>query len=292
MLEKYERAGRIAAEVAAEARRIAKPGAALLGIAERLEALIAARGAKPAFPVNISLNDYAAHCTPEAGSEATIGERDVVKIDIGAHVDGYIGDTAFTLDFGGENAALVEASEAALQAAIEAMKPGVSTGSVGAAVEAAVRKRGFKPIENLTGHSLAQYVLHAGIAIPNVASGSAVLREGDFIAVEPFATNGAGRVVESNAAEIFGYVGAAKLRLQASREILKHVQQEYMQLPFAERWLKRWGGLQVKTALRELLAAGALEAYPMLREAGRGLVAQAEHTVVIERDGARVLTCI
>lgn len=290
MLEEYEKAGRIAAEVAAEARRIVKPGTALLGIAERLEMLIVEKGAKPAFPVNISLNDYAAHCTPEAGSEATIGERDVVKIDIGAHVDGYIGDTAFTLDFGGENGALVEASEAALEAAIEAMKPGVSSGSVGAAVEAAVRRRGFKPIENLTGHSLAQYVLHAGIAIPNVASGSAVLREGDFIAVEPFATNGAGRVLESNAAEIFGYVGAAKVRLQAAREILKHVQGEYRQLPFAERWLKQWGGLQLKTALRELLAAGALEAYPMLREAGRGLVAQAEHTVVIERDGARVLT--
>jgi methionyl aminopeptidase len=293
MRENFEKAGKIAGSVLKEVPKLVLPGEPLLDIAESLEKMIGDAGGVCAFPANISINDIAAHYTPEADSTVVMGETDLVSIDIGVHIDGCIGDTAVTVDLSGQNGKLLEASEAALAAAISIMKPGMKTGEVGAAIEKEITSRGFKPIENLTGHKIEPYILHAGEEIPNIASSASYeLQEGDIFAVEPFASTGSGRVADTAQVEIFALQATPKLRMKYSRDLLAHIFGNYFSLPFAERWLKNVfnSRLTLTTSLRELLNAGALHPYPVLRDTGRGLVSQTEHTVVIEHDSAKVLT--
>jgi methionyl aminopeptidase len=292
-IEDYEKAGRIAREVLESAAKKVKPGVKLLEVAEFVEKSIPEMGASISFPANISINEQAAHYTPEYKCEKVFGETDLVKLDVGTHVNGFIGDTALTIDLSGENGKLVEASEAGLEAAIAGMKPGVKVGEIGALVEEEIKKRGFKPIENLTGHKLECFKLHAGTEIPNIrTSASHVLKEGEVFAVEPFATNGAGRVSDGPQVEIFSLVEKRPVRLRESRKLMNYADERFGGLPFAERWLYADfnSKLLLSSALRELIMFGVLRPYPILSDSAKGLVSQAERTVVIEKDGARVLT--
>ena len=291
----FEQAGKAAASVAKEVPKIVLPGESLLDIAESLEKIIFDIGARPAFPLNISINDITAHYTPEVGKETLIGETDVVKIDVGAHINGCIGDMAVTVDLSEQQGKLLEASQMALDSAIAGMKPGVKVGEIGAIIEKEITSRGFKPIENLTGHKIEPYLLHAGEEIPNIATSAPYeLQEGDYFAIEPFASTGSGRVADTTQVEIFALSGTPKLRMKYSRELLAHIINSYFSLPFAERWLSGVfkSRLTLQTSLRELLNSGALHPYPVLRDTGRGIVSQFEHTVVIEHDSARVTTKI
>jgi methionyl aminopeptidase len=291
-IEDYEKAGKIARSALEKGALLIKPGAKLLDVALAIEADILSQGAGISFPVNISINEQAAHYTPEHKSEKVFGEKDVVKLDVGTHVNGFIGDTALTVDLSGEFGKLIEASDAGLEAAISAMKPGVKSGEIGAFVEAEIRKRGYKPIENLTGHKLGEFTLHGGSEIPNVRTNSSyALKEGDVFAVEPFATNGAGRVVDGSQVEIFMLQAKRPVRLRESRRLMAYAER-FQGLPFAERWLYKEfdSRLLLSSALKELVSFGVLRAYPILSDAGKGIVSQSERTVVIEKDGARVLT--
>jgi len=293
MFANFKKAGQAAASVMKEVPKLVVPGESVLDIAETLEKMIADAGAKPAFPANISINDIAAHFTPEADNKLLIGETDLVKIDIGAHIDGCIGDMAVTVDLSGEQGKLLEASEEALAAGIAGIKPGVSVGKIGAAIEREIDSRGFHPIENLTGHKIEPYLLHAGVEVPNISSSANYeFVEGDVFAIEPFASAGSGRVADTSQVEIFALAATPKLRGKYSRELLAHVLSNYFSLPFAERWLANVfnSRLTLSTSLRELLGSGALQPYPVLRDTGRGLVSQKEHTVIVEHDSAKILT--
>ncbi|MCX8198322.1 MAG: type II methionyl aminopeptidase [Candidatus Micrarchaeota archaeon] len=290
---KFSDAGKAVASVLKDAQKLVLPGEPLLDIAESLEKMIADLKAKPAFPANISINDVAAHFTPEADNKAVLGETDLVKIDIGAHIDGCIGDAAITIDLSGQHGKLCEASEAALEAAISSMKPGVKVGEIGAKIEKEIASRGFRPIENLTGHKIEPFLLHAGVEIPNIASSASYeLAEGDIFAIEPFASAGSGRVADTSQVEIFSLQAAPKIRGKYARQLMDHIAQNYLSLPFAERWVSKVfnSKLTLSASLRELLNSGALHPYPVLRDTGRGAVAQKEHTVIIEHDSAKILT--
>lgn len=295
MYANFDKAGKIAASVLKEAPKLVLPGESYFDIAESLEKMIVDAGGNVGFPANISINEIAAHFTPEADNPSLIGETDLVKIDIGAHVDGCIGDTAVTVDLSGEHGKLCEASQAALDAAIACIKPGVAVGEVGAAIEKEIASRGFKPIENLTGHKIEPYLLHAGVDVPNIGGkGGYVVQEGDIFAIEPFSSTGSGHVADTSQVEIFALQATPKLRMKYSRELLEHIVKSYFSLPFAERWLRGVfkSRLTLSTALRELLNAGALHPYPVLRDTGKGMVSQFEHTLVVEHDSARVMTKI
>ena len=290
-LQKYREAGKILAEVREEIKPMVKIGTKLLEIAEKAEELIRNKGAQPAFPCNVSVNEIAAHYSPPANDETVIKEGDVVKVDLGAHVDGYIADTAFTV-VTGDGKELVEAVERALEAAISTVRPGIDVGEIGKAVEEAITAAGFKPIRNLTGHSLARWDLHAGITIPNVNERTGqTLNPGDVLAIEPFATDGAGYVEDQKRTHIFRYLRDAPTRLRMTRGLLRDIKQRYNGLPFAERWLtKRMSKLRLELSLRELIAVGALWPYHVLAERAKGKVAQAEHTVIVTEDGCEVTT--
>lgn len=290
-LEKYRKVGKLVAEVREQVRPLVKPGVALLELAETAEDLIREKGAKPAFPCNISVNEVAAHYSPPANDDTVIREGDMVKVDIGAHLDGYIGDTAFTAATG-EKVEMVGVVEQALEAAINAIKPGIDVGEIGRVVEETATAAGLKPVRNLTGHSITQWNLHAGITVPNVKEETGQkLKVGDVVALEPFVTDGAGYVEDQKKVYIFRYLRDVPTRLRMSRELLRDVKRDYRGLPFAERWLaKRMSKLRLELTLRELTGVGALWPYYVLAERAKGKVAQAEHTVIVTEEGCEVIT--
>jgi len=286
ILDKYRKAGRILAQVLSEAKPRIEIGVPLLEVAELVEGSIRKLGGEPAFPCNISLNRAAAHYTPKVNDPTVFGE-DMVKLDIGVHVDGYIADAAVTVDLSG-HPDLVDASRAALDAALEMICPGADTAEIGAAIEQAINGYGYKPVANLTGHGLERYSAHSDPAVPNKAMDKGViLKEGDVIAIEPFATDGVGRIGEAPINEIFGFSAPRPVRLPQARELLKDIQNRFGTLPFARRWLT---GDRIDYALTQLLRSGALHRYPVLWEVEGALVSQAEHTVIVQSNGCEITT--
>ena len=286
VMEKYRRAGQILADVLKEARPRVETGAKLLDVANFVEEAIASKGALPAFPCNISLDRIAAHYTPTPDDALCFGEN-MVKLDVGVHVDGYIADAAITVDLSGHDR-LCEASRAALDAALEIIGPAVSTSQIGAVIEEAIKGYGYRPVANLTGHGLSRYQAHDEPAIPNRGrEKGTVLVPGDVIAIEPFATDGSGRISEGPICEIYGLSGPRPVRLPAARALMKEIEKSYSTLPFARRWLKRE---RAEYALTQLLKNGVVHPYPVLWEVEGALVSQAEHTVVITEGGCEVIT--
>jgi methionyl aminopeptidase len=288
--KEYREAGRLSRRALEKGAKMVKPGAKLLDVAEAVEKFVLDSDAKISFPCNISVNNQAAHFTPSADDKAVFRDSDVVKLDVGARVDGFIGDTAMTIDLSGENGKLLEASEQALADAISIIKPGVTTNDIGVVAANAIESRGFKVISNLCGHRIEEYDLHSGVSVPNVPhAGAKKLEEGWVVAIEPFATLGRGRVTEDARVDIFDLQAVKPVRLAEARRIIEFADEHFDGLPFAERWLKPVaGGFALRAALRELVNREVLHQYPGLVE--NGLVSQAEKTVMVTKDGCEVLT--
>ena len=289
IIAKYRKVGGIASNVREWSRKLVKPGAKAFDIAEEIEARILDK-AEIAFPLNISINDIAAHYSPEYKDELELKEGDLVTIDLGAHLDGYIADTAYTIDLGNDNGDLIKASQEGLKAAIETIEPGIKTSEIGRAVNNTITSFGFKPISNLTGHQLEKYDLHAGLAIPNVEMAhEETVPDGVAVAIEPFATPGSGMVVESKDAYIYSFLRKTPTRFREGKKLLEDVEKR-QRLPFAERWFgKGMNKIKLQMVFRELVQRNALRAYPVLHEKERALVSQTEHTVLLV-GGEKIVT--
>jgi len=285
--EKHREAGRIHQQVSQTARDMVEEGASLLELAETVEEEIREEGGAPAFPVNISRDEEAAHATPARDDDETFGEE-MVNVDIGVHVDGWIADAAFTVDLSG-NGELVEASRDAVEAAVELVEAGVSTAELGAVIEETIEGYGYTPVYNLTGHGLGEYEQHTSPSVPNRGVDQGVtLEAGDVIAIEPFATDGSGKVKEGGDEEIYSLQDPdARVRSRRARDLVETVADQYRTLPFAKRWLDND---RLDMSLRRLKSTDVVEGYPVLKEGDGFYVSQAEHTVIVEEDGCEVTT--
>jgi methionyl aminopeptidase len=292
--EKFKLSGRILREARDEMKGFVREGMPIIEVCEKAEALIQKKGAKPAFPCNVSINEVAAHYTSPPGDEKRIPENSVVKVDMGAHVDGYVTDTAVTVCFNHDYDELVATAERALKTAVENVKPGISVSKIGAVVENVVKTRGYKPISNLTGHQVGRYIVHTGVSIPNVAQLSLTrLKLGGVYAIEPFVTlpDAAGKVEDGDEVTIFRFVKSRSLKNPFAKQLMKYIEENFRTLPFAERWLQDVVPKEShREAFRELLTSKVLMYYPVFIEASRKTVAQAEHTVMIVENGCVVLT--
>jgi len=287
-IENTTEAGRAASQIR-DGLRI-RPGDGFREIADSVEKKAKELGCDFAFPLNISVNDITAHDTASADENRTVGNKDVVKIDIGVHKDGWIADGAVTFDVSGEHSKLLETGKLALENGVSVIKAGKSTSDIGAEIEKTVKSKGFKLIDNLNGHGLERYLIHTEPDVPNYATNAGyVLKEGDIIAIEPFVTypDKVGHVVELDRCEIFSVGGFEPTRNKDARKMLDTIFKERKTLPFAERHYARTP--MDRLAMRELLRNGSLIAYPVLREKSGGVVTQFEHTILVEKDGVKVL---
>jgi len=278
------KAGEIAKQVKQLAKTIVKPNIALLEIAEAIENKIVELGGRPAFPVNLSINEIAAHCTPAYNDETLA--HGLLKVDFGVQIGGWIADVAFSIDLENdeENRELINASEKALRNAIQKMKIGISLGEIGKAIQEAIEEEGFSPITNLSGHEMKEYELHAGLMIPNVDNKMPNKIKKGLYAIEPFATAGNGRVVEGKPSGIYLLVNDKNVRNPEARKILGFIAEEYKTLPFCSRWIVKKFGAKALFALRQLEDNGNLHQYPQLIEISKAKVSQAEHTVLIDEE--------
>ncbi|ACB40249.1 type II methionyl aminopeptidase [Pyrobaculum neutrophilum] len=253
----------------------------VLEICEKVEGFIRANDAKPAFPVNVSINEVAAHYTARRGDVLRLPKTGVVKIDVGAQRDGYIVDAAVTIAVGPVFSNLAKAARAALETALGAVKPGVKAWQVGESVERVIKSFGFNPIYNLTGHKIERYILHAGYVVPNYPdkTASQAFAVGDVYAVEPFATNGEGYVTDGRDITIYRLV---RMRHKTHQHVIDVVSAEAGPLPFSPRWFPQLSDADIESALK----AGVLQGYEVLVERSRGYVAQFEDTVYVSEDGA------
>jgi methionyl aminopeptidase len=282
-LDRWRRAARISAEARNRGARAVVPGALRRAVADEIESYIRSQGAEPAFPSNLSRNVEAAHYTPSPEDEVRFEEGDIVKVDVGAHLDGAIADTAVTVEVGSTHRQdrLLKAARDAVEAGIAEVRAGVAVDTLSKAIERAIHAGGFKPIENLTGHTIERYLLHAGKSIPNASGMSTdLLEEGEVVAIEPFATNGAGRIENG----VFGNIVRFRSEPGAAVPEARRWFERFRTLPFTLRWVAP-GERPAFRSVRRLL-----QSYPVFVEAGGGLVAQAEHTVLVTATGAEVLT--
>jgi len=293
-LHKYQRAGKIAAEVREYMRQAVSEGMPIIDVCEKTEAMIREKGGKPAFPCNVSINEIAAHYTSPPNDKRTIPESSVVKVDIGAHIDGYIADTAVTVCFNPEHDILVDTAEEALETGVRTLRPRLSISTFGTTVQKAVEARGCKPVSNLSGHQIGRYLIHTGKSLPNVSHFSmARVTLGEIYAIEPFVTvaKAAGRIEYGREAHIFRFLKHKSLKNEYAKQLLDYIFKNFRTLPFAERWLQNVvPPNRYKDAFKELLSKKALMSYPIFVETSGRTVAQAEHTVIITKEGCSVLT--
>lgn len=304
MIESYIESGKIASRIREDASKMIKEGALAIDIVEYVESEILKSGAQIAFPCNLSINEVAAHYTSPAGDKTVIHAGDMVKLDLGAMIDGYIADTAVTIIADGNiderytqdeinlHEEIVEASAAGLEAAIATARAGVEISKIGAAVHEAISEYKLNPIFNLMGHSLEQNNLHAGISIPNYDNhDNYVLEEGQAVAIEPFATNGEGYINDAPGHYIFSYMANKPFRMKSTQRVLKYIQQNHRYVPFSGRWITdEFGERKGAIALKQLSEAMAVYPYAPLREKEGCFVSQKEHTLIIEKEGCTVTT--
>jgi len=293
--EKYMLSGKIASEARDYGKNLIKPNVSLLEVANKVEQRIKNRGAEIAFPVNISRNELAAHFSPKHDEKLVFKKGDVVKLDVGAHVDGYIADTAVTVEVGtNKHKDLIKASADALKVAIDTMRAGADLSDIGKKIQDTIEKYGYKPIRNLTGHSLEQYKLHAGMSIPNVEEKFNRLKPkvDDVVAIEPFATNGGGRVIQGPGSNIYICNPGFRSKLIRDRKLkifYSKLVKEFKNLPFAQRWAYDLLDKD-NIILKKLMFYGLIKHYPQLIDEKNGIVTQKEHTVIITNDGCEVTT--
>jgi len=293
-IEDYLKAGKIAGEVRENVRKKNWVGSTLAEICEYVESEIIKRGAKCAFPVNTSLNEVAAHYTAEPNDPKTVSDADLVKIDLGAQVNGYIADTAVTVNYDPQYDSLVQAAENALQSAMSMIKVGVKSKDVGRKIQNTIMDMGFKPIANLSGHSLDQYTIHAGKTVPNMWTiGSFSFSENEAFACEPFVTtkNALGFVRNGKIKNIYALVSRKKTKDDEADKLLEYIWNNFNMLPFALRWIvKEWEEKEARKMLDFLIKKKVVKAYAILVEANGKTVAQAEHTFIPTQTGVTITT--
>jgi methionyl aminopeptidase len=183
----------------------------------------------------------------------------------------------------------VEAARAALEAAIQTAGPGVTVPRISAAIESTLRSHGVRPMKNLCGHHVGRWTVHAPPPIPNTPDGAEDrLAVGAVLAIEPFATDGLGFVVEQGRPEVFR-LPPGQEQGDTDPELVAAIAAK-RGLPFSRRDLRAFARPRVEAALAALVARGRLAAYAPLVEASGRQVAQAEHTLYVGPSGVEVLT--
>jgi len=286
-IDSYIKAGEAVKLAKRRAKDVVRRGVGLRTVCEEVEKTVLNLGCKPSFPCNICVNEIAAHYTPKEKTKITIPDNSLVKVDVGAHHNGFIADSAITVNVSSEYEELLQAVNEALDNVVKEIKPNIKVSKISSIIEKTIKYYGFKPISNLAGHQLNKYVLHTGFIIPNVKSLRDLftkLTPGNVYAIEPFATlkEGAGKVEARRGGNIFRLVSSRPPKMGAARSLFLEIQRRYKTLPFTPRWLTDLKkNPKYPKAFNSLMEKGYVSEYPYLVEGNKQPVAQSEHTFLI-----------
>ena len=194
------RGGKIVADTLARLREALHPGITTAELDRIAEAAITSAGATPSFkgyrgyPASIctSPNEVIVHGIPS--KDVVLAEGDIVSLDVGAYIEGFHADSAWTFPVGDVDARVAEllkVTEASLDAAIEKCIPGARLGDVGAAVQEVAEPAGFSIVREYAGHGVGR-ALHEEPSIPNYGPPGRreVLAPGMTFAIEPMVNLG------------------------------------------------------------------------------------------------------
>jgi len=295
IFDNYVKAGKIASQVREYARTQDHTGRSLSEICNDIEQEIFKKGGEPAFPVNVSLNDIAAHYTAVPNDPIIVKNTDVLKIDVGVHIDGYIADTAVTVSYDTTYQKMIDIAERALDEAIGISRSNTRVSDIGRIIEKTITKYGCKPIQNLSGHSLERYTIHAGKSIPNIwtIGHSFNLSVNNVYAIEPFVTtnDGQGVVYEGKIKNIFGIGSRKRTKEQKTDDFLEYLWNKFKTLPFALRWIvNEYEEKEALYLLEILVKKKNVHAYPILVEGANRIVVQAEHTIIPQESNTLTIT--
>ncbi|PKI82400.1 methionyl aminopeptidase [Malassezia vespertilionis] len=283
------------------AQRTIKPGMSMTEIVNMVEDgtrnLVEANGFESGigFPTGVSLNEVAAHYTPNAGDKRILQATDVLKVDFGVHVKGRIVDSAFTLNFEPTWDPLLAAVKEATNAGVKTAGIDVRLGDVGAAVQEVMESHEFdaegkthqvKCIRNLNGHNIEPYRIHGGKSVPIVAMPNlnVKMEEGEHFAIETFGSTGRGLVVDSGDCSHYARKSnppQVPLRVSSARQLLYTINKNFGSLPFCRRYLDRLGEQNYLLGLKHLVSQGVVQDYPPLADVPGSMTAQYEHTILL-----------
>ncbi|KAL5640430.1 hypothetical protein ACGC1H_007621 [Rhizoctonia solani] len=308
--ENIRRAAEVHRQVRAHARKHIRPGQTMTDIANNIEegvrALVEVQGREKGgmeaenwrlagigFPTGLSLNECAAHYTPNAGDTRVLQQKDMLKVDIGVQVNGRICDSAFTLSFEPTYDALMEAVKDATNTGVREAGIDVRLGDIGAAIQEVMESYEVvvgtntyqvKSIENLSGHSIERYRIHGGKSVPIVKTADQTkMEEGELFAIETFGSTGRGRVIESGDCSHYAKMRNPRgtLRLESAKSLLRSIDKHFGTLPFCRRYLDRYGESKYLLALKSLVQEGIVQDYPPLCDVKGAMTAQFEHTILL-----------
>ncbi|CDR38471.1 RHTO0S03e09868g1_1 [Rhodotorula toruloides] len=313
------RAAEVHRQVRKYARNHIKPGMTMTEIAEMIEngtrALVEENGMQAGigFPTGVSRNECAAHYTPNAGDTIVLQAEDVLKVDFGVHVNGRIVDSAFTLNWEPTYDRLLEAVKDATETGVREAGIDVRMGDIGRAIQEVMESyevevdgetKQVKSIRNLTGHSIAPYIIHGGKSVPICApqgddreendEADQKMEEGEYFAIETFGSTGNGYVEHKGACSHYARIPEARapLTFDSSKKLLSVIERQFGTLPWCKRYLDRIGQKNYTVALNELVNKGIVQDYPPLVDMAKGgcQTAQFEHTIILRPTCKEVVT--
>lgn len=290
-LELLKKAGKLNFKTQKYAQKIIKVGSDLSRVGVEIDKFILDNGAVPAWPVNLSINNEAAHNTYDLESPVILKEDDILKVDVGVSFNGYIADSAQTIIFNKKHESLKEASLKALSSVKKYLEENYKVAkisNISEIIEREITSRGFKPVVNLTGHAVERFEPHASPSIPNISNDidTKVTEINLPFAVEPFASTGNGFVSEADKILIFQHIEDRPIRNKDAKILLEEIH-KYEGMPFSEYWIgKKLTTFQRRYALRELLKNEIIASFPVLIDKKDSFVSQAETTFLVdEKEG-------
>ena len=305
-IESMRKAGECHKQIRKYAQTIIKPGIKLIDMVQKIENMLRFITNQhliecgQAFPTGCSLNNVAAHYTPNKGDETILKYEDVMKLDFGTQMNGYIIDCAFTVAFDPTYDNLLKASKEATQEGIKNAGIDVRLGELGGIigeilnsyeVEIKGKTHKIKAIKDLCGHTMERFKIHGGKSVPLYRDDSSEtsnikMEEGELYAIETFATTGSGNTHEKHPwshfmknPDVFNNV---KIKASQPKSLFKYIDEHFSTMAFCPRWLEESGYTGIDKSLKYLCDHNLVEPYPPLADIEGCYTSQFEHSFMLK----------
>jgi curved DNA binding protein len=320
VLAKYRLAAEIANRTMATIIPMCQPGARVVELCSMADAMVTEECGKVhskgrarvdpvdkgvAFPFCVSVNHVVGHNSPEGNDEQILEEGDLVKLDLGVHIDGFIAVVANTVvatsdpatPITGRKADVLMAVTVAAEAALNAIKPGATNNEITALFERAANGFGVNVVEGVLSHQMKRHVIDANKVIlsketHDQKAEEEEIEELDVWGIDIIMSTGEGKPREIDELKTTIYKHQVdqsyNLKMKASREIFSQVTGDHPTLPFTLRQYE--GNSRARLGMKECIGHDLFTNYPVLEEREGDFVAHAKFTVLLTEEGVQRVT--